>query len=86
MKLARFWTVDAWKQSGGLNPKQLPSKRFNPPFDTSNRVEKWYVNVRLKLRHDEKEVHFRELFGKKGYYFGAMHKTGTSEEQGLEKW
>lgn len=85
IEAARFWTVDAWKQSGGLNPKQIAFEEIQPTIRYIKSGGKVVRQRAAKLRHDEKEVHFSELFGKKGYYFGAMHKTGTSEEQGFRE-
>ena len=85
IEAARFWTVEAWKQSGGLNPKQIAFEEIQPTIRYIKSGGKVVRQRAAKLRHDEKEVHFTELFGKKGYYFGAMHKTGTSEEQGFRE-
>lgn len=90
IEAARFWTVEAWKQSGGLNPKQIAFEEIQPTIRYLKSGGRVVRQRAAKLRHDEKEVYFSELFGKKGYYFGAMHKTGTSEEQGfkemLKRW
>jgi len=90
IEAARFWTVDAWKQSGGLNPTQIAFEEIQPTIRYIKSGGKVIRQRAAKLKHDEKEVYFSELFGKKGYYFGAMHKTGASEEQGftemLKRW
>ena len=85
IEAARFWSVEAWRQSGGLNPHQIAFEEIQPTIRYLKSGGKVARQRGAKLRHDEKEVLFSELFGKKAYYFGKMHKTGSTEEQGFRE-
>jgi glycosyltransferase involved in cell wall biosynthesis len=90
IEAARFWTVEAWKQSGGLNPAQIAFEEIQPTIRYMKSGGKVVRQRAARMKHDEKDVSFQNLFDKKGYYFGAMHKTGSSEENGfmemLKRW
>ena len=85
IEAARFWTTQAWEESGGLNPSQIAFEEIQPTIRYMKKGGKIARCRRAKMHHDEKEVTFDNLFGKKAYYFGQMHKTANSEENGVKE-
>ncbi|AAK80359.1 glycosyltransferase involved in cell wall biosynthesis [Clostridium acetobutylicum] len=90
IEAARFWRMDAYDLSGGINPSQISFEETQP---TIRYVEKGGVVKRAvftKVYHDEKFVTLRNLLKKKMYYFSVMDKTIQSEEGGfiktLKRW
>ena len=67
IEAARFWTVEAWKQSGGLNPKQIAFEEIQPTIRYMKSGGKVVRQRIARMKHDEKEVLFSELFGKKAW-------------------
>ncbi|URZ00060.1 glycosyltransferase family 2 protein [Clostridium felsineum] len=85
IEAARFWKIDAYDLSGGINPGQISFEETQP---TIRYVEKGGCVKRAtftKVYHDEKFVTLKNLLQKKKYYFSVMDKTIQSEKGGFMK-
>jgi glycosyltransferase involved in cell wall biosynthesis len=80
---ARFWRMDAYEQSGGLDPHQTAFEEIQPTIRYRRQGGRVVRADGLLLAHDEKHVTWQNLFGKKAEYFAAMNTTAAREEQGL---
>ena len=90
IEAARFWTREAWLESGGLNAKQISFEEIQPTIRYLKKGGCIERQREAKLYHDEKEVTFENLFGKKNYYFSTLYNTAESEDNGfiemLQRW
>lgn len=85
IEAARFWKVDEYKKTGGLNPKQISFEEIQP---TIRYIEMGGLIKRATFTgvyHDEKYVTLENLLKKKTYYFSVMNKTLESEKDGVLK-
>ncbi len=80
---ARFWTLQAYEESGGLDPHEISFEEIQPTIRYRRRGGRVVRAEGLLLSHDEKHVTWENLFGKKSEYFAAMHTTASREEQGV---
>ncbi|WXR60781.1 glycosyltransferase family 2 protein [Peptostreptococcaceae bacterium AGR-M142] len=85
IEAARFWKVEEYKKSGGINPKQIAFEETQPTIRYLN------LNGIIKracftgLYHDEKKVTLKNILEKKAYYFRKMKTTLKTEESGSSK-
>ena len=83
IEAARFWRLDAYHLSGGLNTTQIafediqPSLRFTQKGGQIARASFTY------LQHDEKHITLKSLVQKKSYYFSKLPATVATEKHGL---
>lgn len=85
IEAARFWRIDAYDSTGGLNPFQISFEETQP---TIRYLEKGGIIKRAVftgVTHDEKKVTLRNLLAKKKYYFSVMNRTFSTEEKGSKK-
>lgn len=85
IEAARFWKVEEYKKTGGLNPKQISFEEIQP---TIRYIEMGGIVKRATFTgvyHDEKYVTLENLLKKKTYYFSVMNKTIESEKGGFFK-
>lgn len=85
IEAARFWRIDEYLKTGGINPGQISFEETQP---TIRYIESGGTIKRLissGLIHDEKKVTLRNLLAKKKYHFKMMPKTLSSEEKGFMK-
>lgn len=85
IEAARFWRIDAYKQSGGINFNQIAFEETQP---TIRYIEQGGLIKRAHFTgvwHDEKHVTLKTLLSKKKYYFSKMNKTIEAENNGLLK-
>ncbi len=83
IEAARFWSVEAYRVSGGLSPHQTAFEEIQPTI-RYRRLGGLVARLGGRwLLHDEKHVRFRELLMKKSGYFAAMDKTTASEKGGV---
>lgn len=90
IEAARFWRLDAYIKSGGINFSQIAFEETQP---TIRYVEIGGIIQRAEftgVRHDEKHVTLKGLVNKKKYYFSKMSHTLETEESGtlkaLQRW
>lgn len=85
VEAARFWRLDSYHESGGLNATQIafeetqPTIRYQESGGLVRRVLDTY------LTHDEGLVTIKNLFEKKSYYFSKINQTLDSEDRGFMK-
>lgn len=85
IEAARFWDINEFQKTGGLNPEQISFEEIQP---TLRYLDSGGDILRLTnsyLCHDEGEVSLQNILKKKNYYFGQVNKTIESEERGLFK-
>jgi len=85
IEAARFWTIEAFVKSGGINEKQIAFEETQP---TLRYLEQGGVIKRVVgtgVYHNEKKVTFMNLIAKKKYYFSKIEKTLSTEENGFLK-
>jgi len=85
IEAARFWRMDEYRKTGGINPGQIAFEETQP---TIRYLEKGGLIKRATftgVKHNEKKVTLRELLNKKKYYFSQIDKTLNSESKGFRK-
>lgn len=85
IEAARFWKIEEYKKTGGLNAKQISFEEIQP---TIRYIEMKGIIKRAVFTgvfHDEKYVTLKNLLKKKTYYFSVMNKTIESENKGFLK-
>ncbi|MGL1893074.1 MAG: glycosyltransferase [Spirochaetaceae bacterium] len=85
IEAARFWKMNAYNQSGGLNPTEISFEETQPTIRYRDNGGYILRAVDTFLRHDEKEATFKGIISKKYYYFNLMNKTFESEDKGFLK-
>lgn len=83
IEAARFWRAEAYKESGGINPKQISFEETQPTIrylSGGGCIERL---VSSGVIHDEKQVTLKNLLDKKKYHFQMMPRTLTSETNGF---
>lgn len=90
IEAARFWRMEAYNDSGGINEQQIAFEETQP---TIRYIEKGGIIKRANYTgvwHDEKEVTLAAILNKKRYYFSKMNQTIDTEERGfmkaLQRW
>lgn len=85
IEAARFWKIEEYERSGGIDPKQIAFEETQP---TIRYIERGGLLKRATFTwvdHDEKLVTLKNILDKKRYYFNQMNKTIEGEEGGLLK-
>lgn len=85
IEAARFWKVNEYKKSGGINPKQIAFEETQPTIRYLNQngiIKRAYFTG---VYHDEKKVTLKNILQKKAYYFKKMKTTLKTEENGSSK-
>ena len=85
IEAARFWKMDAYDSSGGLNPNQIAFEETQPTIRYVENGGKIERAVFTGVHHDEKMVTLKNLVKKKSYYFSVMPKTLSTEKKGMKK-
>ncbi|QAA32939.1 glycosyltransferase family 2 protein [Clostridium manihotivorum] len=90
IEAARFWRIDAYNSTGGININQIAFEETQP---TIRFIEKGGLIKRAQftgMYHNEKHVTLKNIIAKKRYYFSVMDKTLSTEEGGflkaLQRW
>jgi glycosyltransferase involved in cell wall biosynthesis len=90
IEAARFWRIDAYNSTGGININQIAFEETQP---TIRFIEKGGLIKRAQFTgvyHNEKHVTLKNIIAKKKYYFSVMDKTLSTEEGGffkaLQRW
>lgn len=85
VEAARFWKMEAYDASGGINVHQISFEETQP---TIRYIENGGVIKRAVFTgvyHDEKEVTLKNIVKKKRYYFSVMNTTIETEQGGAKK-
>lgn len=85
IEAARFWRIEEYERSGGINFNQIAFEETQP---TIRYLEQGGVIERAEftgVAHNEKRVTLKNILQKKRYYFSVMDKTMESEEGGFMK-
>ncbi len=85
IEAARFWKMDEYLKTGGINPAQIAFEETQP---TIRYLENGGIIKRATftgVKHNEKRVTLKELLKKKKYYFSQIDKTLSTESQGFRK-
>lgn len=85
IEAARFWNLEAFKSTGGINVKQISFEEIQP---TIRYIEKDGIIKRATFTgviHNEKYVTLKNILKKKRYYFSVINKTIESEKAGASK-
>lgn len=85
IEAARFWRMEAYEASGGINPAQISFEETQP---TIRYIQQGGIIRRATftaVKHNEKEVTLQNLLEKKRYYFQVMPQTLETEEGGFRK-
>ena len=85
IEAARFWRMDAYKSTGGINANQIAFEETQPTIRFIERGGRLARATFTGVRHDEKHVTLANLVEKKRYYFSVMDKTLSTESGGLWK-
>lgn len=85
IEAARFWKVEEYKKSGGINPKQIAFEETQPTirYLSQNGIIKRACFT--GVYHDEKKVTLKNILEKKAYYFRKMKTTLKTEDNGSSK-
>lgn len=90
IEAARFWKMNDYFKSGGLNPSEISFEETQPTIRYRDNGGLILRAVETYLMHDEKEATLKSLISKKYYYFSKMNKTFNEEEKGfikaLQRW
>ena len=85
IEAARFWRMEEYDWSGGINFNQIAFEETQP---TIRYLEQGGVIERAQftgVAHNEKRVTLENILQKKRYYFSVMDKTLQSENDGFMK-
>lgn len=85
IEAARFWKIDEYDKTGGINPKQISFEETQPSiryYEMGGIIKRL---VETGVYHDEKHVTLKNLLKKKKYYFSLINKTIESENKGANK-
>ncbi|ADL50729.1 glycosyltransferase family 2 protein [Clostridium cellulovorans] len=85
VEAARFWKMEAYDASGGINVHQISFEETQP---TIRYIENGGIIKRAiftGVYHDEKEVTLKNIVKKKRYYFSVMNTTIETEQGGAKK-
>jgi len=85
IEAARFWKMAAFKESGGINPKQVAFEETQPTIRYIEMGGQIFKHMGKGLYHDEKKVTVKNILGKKKYHFQMMNTTFETEQNGLLK-
>lgn len=90
IEAARFWKLEAYRESGGINPQQISFEETQPSIRYLESGGKIYRVQNTGLKHNEGYVNLSNILKKKSSYFGAMNSTLKSESKGflkaLQRW
>lgn len=90
IEAARFWGVNAYKESGELDPGQTAFEETQPTIRYKDRGGLILRATNTWLLHDEKMVTLSNILKKKYNYFKNMKTTLDHEEKGfikaLQRW
>ncbi|RUL52005.1 MULTISPECIES: glycosyltransferase family 2 protein [Lysinibacillus] len=85
IEAARFWRMEAYVTSEGLNEKQIAFEEIQPTIRYLEKGGTIRRAIFSGVYHDEGHVTLKNIISKKAYYFNQMPKTFQSEEQGFKK-
>lgn len=85
IEAARFWRIEEYNKSGGLNPAQIAFEETQPTIRYLDAGGKIKRAVFTGVMHDEKYVTLSNLLKKKSYYFSVMPTTLNTEKNGFIK-
>lgn len=90
IEAARFWRIEEYNRTGGINPSQIAFEETQPTIRYLLDGGKIKRATFTKVVHDEKKVTLRNLLNKKAYYFLHMQNTIKMESSGkwkaLKRW
>lgn len=85
IEAARFWRMDAYNSTGGININQIAFEETQPTIRYLEKGGNLKRAVFTGVQHDEKQVTLKNIVAKKKYYFSVMHKTLNTEAHGDKK-
>lgn len=85
IEAARFWRIDEYDSTGGINPEQISFEETQPTIRYLEMGGVIRRAVFTGVQHDEKRVTLKELISKKKYYFSKMDNTFRTESKGFFK-
>lgn len=90
IEAARFWRMEAYESTGGINVKQIAFEEIQPTIRYIEKGGKIKRAVFTGVYHNEKKVTLKDILAKKRYYFSVMDRTISTEEKGffkaLQRW
>lgn len=85
IEAARFWRIEAYEASGGINPTQISFEETQPTIRYVQSGGAIRRATFTSVKHNEKQVTLHNLLEKKRYYFQVMPQTLETEEGGFRK-
>lgn len=85
IEAARFWRIEAYQLSGGLNACQTAFEEIQPTIRFCQAGGKVKRAVFTHVTHNEKKATLRNIFSKKKSYFKAMDITARTEKAGFRE-
>lgn len=90
IEAARFWSLEAYKVSGGINPYQIAFEETQPTIRYIEGGGLILKHMGGGIYHNEKKVTLINIIQKKKYQFKMMNRTLNTEKKGffkaLQRW